>query len=437
MNKLWNKYGKRLILILTLMALFPFLIMRTDDFTLSLTWVYSILMLFYLYFMYSQDYRYKPMDDVGYRPNITVIIPCKNEEAVIARTIQSVIDSDYPTDKLNIVAIDDGSTDGTYKIMKLFESDRVKILHHIKNKGKRQAFATGFRATESDLVICVDSDTTVAKDAIRLLVQPFIDDLVVATCGHGEAANIDKNLLTKVQHYWYQDMFTLVKRMESTMTVVTCCSGILAAYRRNIVSEVLEEFLTEKCFGNDILYGDDRRLTNLSARGACGISTRDAKVKYQSNAIAYTMVPDNFRTLIKQQIRWKRSWLHGFKLAQTFMWRKKFPIPIYFYISTLSNFAAPVILVLCFVIIPLSGHTKGPIVFLTSIFFIACLRGLNTWNLGDGEKSKVLDFVIYRLLFEPYALVQSVTILPYAWGTFWRGGWMTRTEDAAEVKADE
>jgi hyaluronan synthase len=257
-----NKYSKYVILSLTFLALIPFLVIRVRDFTTTFFWVYSILMVLFLLFMYRQDYKYKPIEDVNYRPTITVIVPCKNEEAMIAKTITAITESDYPSDKLKVVVVDDGSTDRTYQIAKQYESDRIEIIKHSHNKGKRQAFSTGFRSSDSELVICIDSDTIVAKDAIRLLVQPFSDDKVVAVCGHGEAANKDKNLLTKIQHYWYQDMFTLVKRMESSINAVTCCSGILAAYRRDVVNEVIDEFQRRR----DVVYEGLNRIPGVLCR---------------------------------------------------------------------------------------------------------------------------------------------------------------------------
>ena len=431
-------HNKYMILALTLLSLFPILIIRIEDFNIALLYLYSVITTLYLLFIYYFTYKYKPLTDINYRPTVTVIVPCKNEEKAIAHTITAIVDSDYPTDKLKVVIIDDGSTDQTYQIAKQYEGDRVKVIKHDHNKGKRQAFATGFRASDEEIVICIDSDTIVAKDAIRLLVQPFADNKVVATCGHGEAANKDQNILTKMQHYWYQKMFVLVKGMESTLNAVTCCSGILAAYRRDIINEVIDEWLNENFMGHSIFIGDDRQLTNLSSRGGNGIHTKDAKVVYQSNAIAYTIVPDNFKQFFKQQLRWKRAWVHGAKLASTFMWKKKFPVPLYYYCYVGLTLCSPLILFTWMVLMPLKNEITSPLIFLSSVLYIAFLHGLNTWCLSGCIKSKIVDYIFYMILFVPITIMLNLFVNIYAWCTVWNGGWVTRSDKViAEVKITE
>jgi hyaluronan synthase len=413
-------------------------IIRVNEFDMAFFWVYSIAMTSYLFFVYFFTYQYKPIGDQNYRPTVTVVVPCKNEERVISQTITAIIESDYPADKLKAIVVDDGSTDQTHHVAKQFESDRVKIVKHSKNKGKRQAFATGFHLCDSELVICIDSDTIVAKDAIRYLVQPFMDNKVVAVCGHGEAANKDKNLLTKIQHYWYQKMFILVKGMESKLNTVTCCSGLLAAYRRDIVKEVIEEWLNEKFMGVLILFGDDRQLTSLSSRGANGISTKDAKVMYQSNAIGYTMVPETYMQFFKQQLRWKRAWIHGVKLASKFMWHKKFPVPLYYYGYQCITFCTPFIVFIWLVMMPLQGEITSAILFLISVLYIAFLHGLNTWNLSKKSNNEVIDYIFYTIMFVPITLVLTFLNV-YAWCTLWKGGWITRNDQIIreEIHAQE
>lgn len=385
----------------------------------------------YIFFVYYFTYQYKPLADVNHRPTVSVVIPCKNEEEAIAQTITAIMESDYPADKLKAVVVDDGSADKTYQIAKQFEGDRVKIVRHERNKGKREAFATGFRASDGEIVICIDSDTIVAKDAIRLLVQPFVDNKVVAVCGHGEAANKNKNLLTKIQHYWYQKMFILVKGMESKLNTVTCCSGLLAAYRRDIVSEVINEWLNERFMGVSILFGDDRQLTSLSSRGANGISTKDAKVMYQSNAIGYTIVPETLKQFFKQQLRWKRAWIHGVKLASKFMWRKRFPVPLYYYGYQVITFCTPIIVFIWLFMMPLRGQGISTVTFIMSVLYIAFIHGLNTWNLSHHSKDEILDYVFYMIAFVPITIVLTFLNV-YAWLTLWKGGWVTRSDNAAE-----
>ncbi len=434
-----SKTNSMLIIGLTFLSLFPILFVRLRDFQTSIFWLYSILMTFFLIFMYFYTNIYKPTPDLGFRPVVSCIIPVKNEEEIIQKTITSVLESDYPKNKLEVVVIDDGSTDQTVSKILEINSNRLTFIKHKKNYGKRIALASGFKIAKGDIIICIDSDSIVEKNAIKLLVQPLKNKNVVAVCGHGEAINKDKNFLTKLQHFWYQEMFRIMKGMESKFGSVTCCSGILAAYRKSSILPVMKEWLNEKFLGKPILIGDDRQLTNLVLRGlsdylsksqaddrtltANALSTKEAKVVYQSNAIVYTLVPDKFMQFLKQQLRWKRAWVHGSLLAGKFMYKKPFPTPIYFYLYQFLTYLNPVVVFVWIVIKPFNGEYIGSIAFISGAFYTAFLHGLNLYKYnGYGSES-----IRYRILFVFMSVFLSIFLLPYAWLTVHKGGWVTRS----------
>lgn len=403
-------------------------------------------MVSFLLFMYSSAYTYEPVQDLGFRPKVSVIIPVKNEEEVIQKTIRDVLDSDYPPEKLEVIVIDDGSTDKSAEKIKemMSKSERIIFIQHEQNYGKRIAIANGIKRSTGEIVVCIDSDSFVDKEAIKLLVQPMINREVVAVCGHGNAHNKDKNLLTKLQHFWYQEMFLLLKGMESKFGCVTCCSGILSAYKKEVVLSVLDEWINERFLGRPIFIGDDRQLTNLSLRGrkttgkllhliskseaddrtltAAALSTREAKVVYQSNAVVFTIVPDNIKQFIKQQLRWKRAWVHGSILAGKFMWKKPFPIPIYFYSYQFLTYFCPIVIITWMIIKPIQGEYIGALAFLSGVLYIGFLHGLNIWRYNRGST----ECIFYRTLFVFISIFMCIFILPYAWGTIWKGGWVTR-----------
>jgi len=400
------------------------LVLRVETFVASLFWVYSILMTCFLIVVNVITRSYKPIIDKGYRPTMTVIVPAKNEEEGIAGTVKSLLSSDYPQDKMEIIVVNDGSTDKTADVVRSLNSSRVKLLDFEKNRGKRLAFASGFYESKNEIVVCVDSDTLVDSQAIKLLAQPFEDEEVVSVCGHGKAANVNKNLLTRLQHFWYQDMFRLLKGMESQLGAVTCCSGILAAYRRKSIEPVMNRWLNEKFLGRPILIGDDRQLTNLAlwkGLGEAKDSTRKAKIVYQSNSIAATYVPENFKQFFKQQLRWKRAWVHGSFLAGRFMWRKKMPIPIVFYIYQFLTYVSPIVIITCLIYTPLTGNFLEALMFLGGTLYIGFLQGLNLWSFGYGLRA-----ILYRAMFVFVSFFMSITVLLYAWFTPWKGGWITR-----------
>lgn len=434
-----------MVLILTFMSVIAVFFLRLKSFDGSLFVIYTILVTSYLVFIYIFSYTYNPVPDLGFRPTVSVIIPAKNEEDAIQKTIIHSLNSDYPSDKLEIIVIDDGSTDmTTEKIRELLldktKADRITFIRHDINRGKREAMASGIRIAKGDILICIDSDSFVDRDAVKLLVQPFINKEITAVCGHGSVYNKDQNLLTKLQHHWYQEMFYIVKGMESQLGCVNCCSGILAAYRKETVVPIVKEWLGQNFFGVPIIISDDRQLTNLSLRGLVGIngyikngddknrsesilSTKNAKVTYQSNAIVYTVAPDNIRQFIRQQVRWRRGSLHGTLFASKFMWKKPFPIPLYFYPYMYLTYITPIVIFRWLIWKPLHNEWLGGIAFVAGVLYVGFLHGLNVWKYDNDAGN-----IFYRSIFGIMSLFLTAIILPYAVCTLWQNGWITRVD---------
>ena len=116
---------------------------------------------------------------------------------------------------------------------------KLTIIKHDRNYGKRVALPSGIVIAHGEMIVCIDSDSFVERDAIKLLVQPLEDPRVVAVCGHGEAANREEGIVPRLQHYRYSEMFRLVKGMESRLGCVSCCSGMLSAYRRTAILPIV------------------------------------------------------------------------------------------------------------------------------------------------------------------------------------------------------
>lgn len=419
-----------IIISLTIMGLIPIFLVQTDGYQTTILWIYSISMSVFLIFMYMTTYTYRPVPDMGYRPTVSVIVPAKNEGEVIGKTIKAILDSNYPSDLLEVIAIDDGSTDNTAAEIQKIESNRLTFIKNEKNLGKRIALAKGFNASSGDIIMCVDSDSFVEKDAIALMMQPFLKPNVVAVCGHGKAANKDVNLLTRLQHFWYQEMFRLIKGMESIFGCVTCCSGILAAYRRTAVKETMDqwykEYLGIRAIKDESLLmkviaksqADDRTLTvNV-------LIPSQNRVVYQSNAVVSTIVPENMRQFVRQQLRWNRAWVYGTVVSAKHMWKKPFPVPLYFYsYQVLIAILNPIVTISWLIIKPVQGLYGAAFLFLIGTTYISLLHGMNVYRY---DKSTIMC-IPYRVIFAAIAVFQSIILVPLAWITVWNGAWSTRS----------
>lgn len=403
-------------------------------------WVYSVLTTGFLIFLYAYTRGYRPLEDTGFRPRITVVIPAKNEEHVIEDVVRTVLRSDYPSSAMEVIVVDDGSTDKTWDRLQQFRnnssiSNRLVLIKHERNYGKRVALASAVARAHGEIIVCIDSDSFVEHDAIKLLVQPLEDPSVMAVCGHGEAANKEEGVLQRLQHYWYAEAFRLLKGMESRLGIVSCCSGMLAAYRRTSILQITDAWLEEKLEGATRLDGmrqsprggrftsklikspgEDRILT------AIALSGKNAKAVYQSNAIVRTIVPGTFRQFLKQQLRWNRAWIHGSLLAGRFMWKKSFVASLSFYLYQFLLVLSPAVIILWLIVKPFQGEWMGAIGLLAGTLYIGFLHGLNTWSY----RKTSLASIPYRMAFVPVLFFLTLTVLLYAWATPWKMGWITR-----------
>lgn len=220
-------------------------------------------------------------------PTVTVIVPAYNEEKVIVSTVRSVLASDYPA--LTCVVVDDGSTDETLvRLKEAYQSDpRVRILTQA-NKGKWQALNHAFQNLNSEIAVCVDADTRIARNAVSELVRPFTDRKVAAVAGTVVVAN-SGNLLTRFQSIEYTNAQQIGRRAQEHLNGILVVPGALGAWRIEAVRDV-------GLFSNETLT-EDADLTIWLRRAGY-------RIAYADRALSFTEVPTNVQSLLKQRLRW-------------------------------------------------------------------------------------------------------------------------------------
>lgn len=415
-------------------------LMRTESIMLfsqnRLLYSYSIMTAAFLISRYLFGLLYHPFPvDLEYTPGITIVIPCFNEEKYIERTILSCVDQDYPVDKLEIIIVDDGSTDRSVEAIKdtvrklwqvsdrYFLKTRVRVFFQKINRGKREAMALGIRNARTELVAFVDSDSFLDPDAIRNLVQPMADPKMAGVSGRTDVVNAYTNWLTKMQTVRYYISFRIFKAAEAYFSAVMCLSGPLSCYRLSVVREVADEWLNQTFMGRKATFGDDRSLTNFVVR--------KHRTYYQDTAICSTLVPNNHKVFLKQQMRWKRSWLRESLKAGTFMWRKEPIMALSFYFGLLIPLIAPMIVLYNLIYVPVVLHIY-PITFLLGILLMSFLMSFAQLLL---KKSSLWVYGIWFCLYYEAVLLWQ---MPYAWLTFWVSDWGTRgSGKKSKMKADK
>lgn len=349
-------------------------------------------------------------------PSVSFVIAAKNERDSIYKTIETCMTSDYPA-SMECVAIDDGSTDGTGDEMRR-AAERfagtgkdVKVISFPKNRGKREAMAEGVLASSGEIVVFVDSDSFPEKDAVRHIVEHFMEDPKVgAVAGSSGAENAGANALTKMQSARYGVSFDIFKACESVFGAVTCCPGCFSAYRRAALRTVLEPWRNQTFLGTRSTFGDDRSLTNFVLK--------TWKVLYCRSARATTIVPERYRTFMKQQLRWKKSWIREGMNAASFIWRKHIVASLSFYANLLLPILSPLVVLNALVIQP-TLFGSWPVVFLAGVAALALLYGLfHYWQTENRYWWYLVPFTLYYtfvLVWQmPYALFK---LRDTTWGT--------------------
>lgn len=382
--------------------------------------MYGLLVSSYILSRFGLAYFYDPQEaafDLTYQPTASFGVPTKNEGDKIYEVIMQIAYSKYPKEKFDVIAINDGSTDNTLSEMHRARKDAAKLGVHVDvvdwttNRGKRDGMAECARRSGKEILVYIDSDSIVERDCLPNIVKYFSNPEVGAVAGQAFVANENTNLLTKMQSVRYYVAFKAYKSAEALFGSVTCCSGCCAAYRRDYVMQVLDEWQNQTFMGVRCTYGDDRSLTNFFLE-------KGWKAVFAPDATSRTYVPDNMKQYLRQQLRWKKSWLRETTRATKFMWRRHPIMAISFYLGWFLPLMAPIIAVRALIWYPYStGHF--PLGYLLGLALIAIVWGLyyyietkdRLWILGAFSTTFYSLLLLWQL---PYAML---TIRDSRWGT--------------------
>jgi cellulose synthase/poly-beta-1,6-N-acetylglucosamine synthase-like glycosyltransferase/peptidoglycan/xylan/chitin deacetylase (PgdA/CDA1 family) len=215
---------------------------------------------------------------------VSVIVPAYNEAAGIEAAVRSIAASTHPVE---IIVVDDGSTDGTADIVEALGLPNVKVIRQ-ENAGKPSALNTGMQAASHDLIVMVDGDTVFESDTVRALVQPFADPRVGAISGNTKINNRG-GILGAWQHVEYVVGFNLDRRLFDLAECMPTVPGAIGAFRREALQRV-------GGVSNDTL-AEDTDLTMALSRDGW-------RVVYRDDARAWTEAPASLGALWRQRYRW-------------------------------------------------------------------------------------------------------------------------------------
>lgn len=399
------------------------------------------------------------------KPLITIVVPVKNEEENIRRCIQSCIDSTYSSKQ--IIVVNDGSTDQTPRILDQMhrEHPNLHIIHLSKSIGKKQAIEMATEIAKGEIYVFMDSDCNMANDAVENAVKIFLSDRTIgAVTAHGRVRDGENgNTLEKMQDVWYDGQYRIIKGMESSFSSLTCCSGAFTAFRRAAVQPHMHAWAHDRFLGDEFKFATDRRLTayvlgakpssdkksdndetpkadtysyvSLLSTGKDDFETMRRssdpdivvedksryrwKLKYSPHVRVYIGPPETFPSLIRQQIRWRKSFIRSIFATGGVYWRRPFFAALLYYLQVALKIIRPYVVLQSLILLPLlSNDYYSGIFYIVSVIFSGMIYGIDFRLRNPGSPLwlyRPLITILSTLVFSWLLVYAAITIKKTAW----------------------
>jgi hyaluronan synthase len=388
-------------------------------------------------------------------PLISIVVPVKNEEDNIRNCVMSCVNQSYKNKE--VIIVDDASTDTTPKILDQIRaevgSENIRILHLSKSVGKKRAIEAASEIAKGEIYAFMDSDCDMEGDAVEKAAKVFMSDrLIGALTAQGKVRGAHTgNILLKMQQVYIDGSYRVIKGAESSFNSLTCCSGSLSFYKRAAVQDFIHEWAHDRFLGVDFKFCTDRRMTArvlgskvvlnennlhkeekshqkipilqtgnddldmMKSSSDADMDDSDTSkpnwnVLFSSSIRVNIGVPNTVQALVKQQIRWKKSFLRSLSSTGRIYWKRPFYTAMLYYVQTGMKFIRPFILLHAVVMLPLAGDIISPILWLSGIMFTGMIYGVDFRLRNPGDK-----LWLYRPLFT------FLTTFVYTWLLIWAG----------------
>jgi len=257
--------------------------------------VYVQVFLLVTYFEHYKELKKlknEPLPNLSSHPKVAIIVPCWNEEKTVHGTIASILALDYPEDRLEVIAVDDGSTDKTWdELLQYKDHPRVRIFHK-ENGGKHTAINFGIANTDADIIGGLDADSFVAPDALRRMIGIFLENPKAMAVTPSLIVDKPKNILQYAQRIEY-NMSTYNKKMLSLLNAIHVTPGPFSLFRKEVFQQI----------------GSFRKAHNTEDQElAYRMQENHLGITHCVNAFVYTKSPDTVKKLYVQRLRW----IYGF-----------------------------------------------------------------------------------------------------------------------------
>lgn len=351
---------------------------------------------------------------------VTLIVPAYNEGPVIQAALRSLLQLDYPA--YEILVVDDGSTDDTAEKVAAMEGrygDVTIRLVRRSNGGKAAALNTGLQLARHRFVLCMDGDSRLARETIRVSMRHFRDPKVAAVAGNVKVVN-RRNLWTRLQALEYIEGLNMARRAQAYLRSVNIIPGPIGVFRRDVLLGI-GGYETDT-------FAEDADLTLRLLAGGW-------RIVYEDHAIAYTEAPESLINLLKQRYRWTRGILQALAKQLSALVLPRHGATVFFSLhlmlfESLLWPAANVLGNLAFVAYAISsGGSEFILLWWILLTLLDVMAALYTIAMEEEDLSLVLYAPFYRLFFitiidvtKLCATVEQLFGVRMTWGKLERAG---------------
>ena len=301
------------ILIITLIVL-----AKIGGFLLQFVFLYPFFMSFlwitggvYFYFHWERHgVRTSSPPKIEKPPLVSILIPCFNETANAPETIAAATRQNYPL--FEVIAIDDGSSDTTGAVLDALTLTypMLRVVHLAANQGKAMALRMGALVARGEFLLCIDGDAILDPDATAYMVRLFVNSPRVGAVTGNPRIRTRSTLLGKVQVGEFSSIIGLIKRAQRIYGNIFTVSGVIAAYRRSALHRVgywSLDMVTEDIDVSWMLQADHW------------------SIQYEPDALCWILMPETFKGLWKQRLRWAQGGAEVFlkQIRQMFVWNRR------------------------------------------------------------------------------------------------------------------
>jgi len=293
-------------------------------FVMSIIWMVGAIF-FYLRREANQERTPPPLAEY---PFVSILIPARNEQDAIRGTISSALATNYPN--FEVIAIDDGSTDDTLKILRQLaeENPKLRVLVQETNMGKPYALRHGTMVSRGEIIVTIDGDAYLDPDAVHWMVSHFVSGpRVGAVTGNPRVRN-RTSLLAKIQVGEYSTIIGMIKRTQRILGKVLTVSGVIAAFRKRALYDV-------GMWDIDMVTDD----INLTWK----LEKRFWDVRFEPNAICWILVPETISGLWRQRTRWAQGGVEVIRrhvdIWSSWKQRRLWPVYLEYVLSIVWSYA--------------------------------------------------------------------------------------------------